>query len=215
MEICFSNIIPSFIPSDLVKQSQVWGKELSINKPEKVLVYAESGKGKTSLINVLTGKCKDYTGSLQVNGNNIKDYGINELAEHRRSQISVVPQGLMLFEDLSSYDNIIIKNRISNIFSDTEIQQMAKDLDVGDFMHKKAANLSYGQKQRVAIIRALCQNYDFLLLDEPFSHLDVNNSQKAWNVILKYADMQNAGIIITSLSSDTGINYKFDKQIRI
>jgi putative ABC transport system ATP-binding protein len=60
--------------------------------------------------------------------------------------------------------------------------------------------LSFGQQQRIAILRALAKPFQWLMLDEPFSHLDPNNTQLAWQLILEIAQQRKAGVIITSLN---------------
>jgi len=77
--------------------------------------------------------------------------------------------------------------------------QMATNLGVDAKLDIPVKKLSYGQMQRVAIIRSLCRNYRWLILDEPFSHLDMDNAQKAWKMILNDAHAKGAGVIITSL----------------
>jgi putative ABC transport system ATP-binding protein len=83
---------------------------------------------------------------------------------------------------------------------------MTQQLGMSAQLNQKTKTLSYGQKQRLAIIRALCQPFEFLLLDEPFSHLDNTNINIAWQLIQTEAKKQNAGIILTSL----GNNYQLD-----
>ncbi len=213
MEICFSGIIPFPIPDSLIMNSQIWGREFSFNKNDKILVMAESGKGKTTFINIMLGTRKDYSGKLYINNRDIKEFSINELSMLRKDKFSIVPQGLMLFEQLTAWENIQLNNKISNFFSDDEIIELLTVFDVIDQKDKKCKQLSFGQNQRIAVIRALCQKYEFLLLDEPFSHLDVKNKEKIWNTICKHANRQNAGIVITSLSDD--VNNSFTKKISV
>lgn len=207
MEIKFSEIIPDPIPEKLIEKSQVWGEDFFLNKPDKVLISAESGKGKTTLINILLGTRNDYSGEVLIDKINIKSFDLNTLSNLRKSKFSVVPQGLMLFDDLSVEDNLKIKNNISNHLSQSEIDDLLARFGVADQKLKKAKFLSYGQKQRIAIIRSLCQKFDFLLLDEPFSHLDDRNKNIIWETIEEYAEKQNAGIIITSLSDDIDADF--------
>ena len=77
---------------------------------------------------------------------------------------------------------------------------MAKRLDMSEFLHRKAGILSFGQQQRVAILRALCQPFNYLLADECFSHIDRTNSLKAYQVIREECESQHAGLILTSLN---------------
>ena len=76
---------------------------------------------------------------------------------------------------------------------------MLELLGLKNFENRKVEKLSFGQKQRISIIRALCQSFEFILLDEPFSHLDENNSRIAWDLIKDEAEKQRAGVVITSL----------------
>ena len=71
--------------------------------------------------------------------------------------------------------------------------------------------MSYGQRQRVAIIRALCQPFEFLLMDEPFSHLDDANIKIASNLIKEELKMQQAGFLLVSLGER--YYFKYDKEI--
>ncbi len=207
MDIFFSNIIPAPIPESIVSKSQVWNKEFHLKKSEKLLVYAESGKGKTTLINIMLGLRSDYTGNLLIDNKDIKLFGLNELSELRKISFSIVPQGLMLFDELSVLENIQIKNRMSNFLSEKEILELLSNFGILEHKDKKAKLLSFGQQQRLAVIRALCQKYDFLLMDEPFSHLDKENKTNIWKIVCEYADRQNAGIVITSLSDNIDNNF--------
>lgn len=213
MIINCKGIIPLPIPENLIKQSEVWAREFSINDNEKVLIYAESGKGKTTLLNIILGTRKDYNGELCINNKNIKEHSNNELSELRKNKFSVVPQGLLLFDDLSVIENITIKNRILNFLSNEEIESLLEKFGIIDQRNKRVKFISYGQKQRLAIIRAMCQDFRFLLMDEPFSHLDEKNREIVWETVNYYADKQNAGIIMTSLHDD--FKFGFNKKMRV
>jgi len=121
----------------------------------------------------------------------------------RRRQLSLCPQGLWLFDDLSALENIQLKNSLTHHKTEKEIQNMLQHAGMAEHQHKKAGILSYGQKQRIAIIRALSQTFHFILLDEAFSHLDKENKHKMWELIRTEAAQQSAGIILTSLGGET------------
>ncbi len=202
MEIKFSNIIPAPIPEKDIKQSEIWGRDIILNSNDKFLIHADSGKGKTTFINIIFGTRKDYTGELFINDNNIKDFSQKEISILRKEKISIVPQGLQLFPDLDIIENIQIKNRIQDFKTQEEITNLIKVLGLKGLENRKAAKLSFGQRQRVAVIRALCQSFEFILLDEAFSHLDSTNSGIVFDLICKESESQNAGIILTSLSKE-------------
>jgi ABC-type lipoprotein export system ATPase subunit len=199
-EITLNNLVPNPLLQADTSKSEVWNIEnLKLRAGDFYLIIADSGKGKTSLLSILFGHRNDYQGEVFINQKNLRDYSSREIQQIRRNDISMVFQGLQLFDDLSAIENIQLKNRLVNAKSDEEIFKMAKFLDVDSFLEKKIITLSFGQKQRIAIIRALCSDYKFLFLDEAFSHLDEINSLKAWELIKEDAQNKNAGIIINSL----------------
>ncbi len=120
----------------------------------------------------------------------------------RKNNLSFIFQGLELFDELTAIDNIQLKNAITRQKTEKQIRQMAGRLGIENFLQKKAGILSFGQQQRVAIIRALCQPFDYLLADECFSHMDKENSKVAYELILEQCKERNAGLILSSLNSN-------------
>lgn len=206
-------LIPYPISDKIVKDSHLWGKDITFGKGERVLLTASSGNGKTTFINMILGLRKDYTGNLFVDGQDVRKHKEQHLAQIRKNRLSIVPQSLMLFDHLTALENVLLKNQITNFFQLSEIFQLMERLGILEHKNNPSSQLSYGQNQRLAIIRALCQPFDYLLLDEPFSHLDDKNIQLAWSLLLEYADRQNAGIIITSIDNH-GKN-KFTRKISL
>jgi ABC-type lipoprotein export system ATPase subunit len=202
MEIRFSEVIPAPIPEKDITQSEIWSRDISFCNDKRYLIYADSGKGKTTFINIIFGIRKDYSGKVLINGNDIRDFNLNNISELHKNALSIVPQGLFLFHELTMLENINIKNRLQNQVPESRINEMIEKLGLKGFENRKAGKMSFGQRQRVAIIRALCQSFEFILLDEAFSHLDNNNTKIAWELIKEEADNQNAGIILTSLHKD-------------
>ncbi len=207
MEIKFSNIIPTPIPDKDILQSEIWGRDVSFTSNNKYLIYAESGKGKTTFSNIIAGFRKDYTGNVFFDNQKIETLNHNRYSKIRQDTLSIVPQGLGLFDNLSLIENIYIKNTITNYKTKEEIQQMINILGLEGLEKRKALKMSFGQRQRTAIIRALCQPFSFIILDEAFSHLDDNNTKIAWQLIVEETKKQKAGVIVTSLSQD------FDKDL--
>ena len=206
MEIRFSKIIPIPIPESNIANSEIWNRDLLFEQNNKYLIYADSGKGKTTFVNIIFGLRKDYTGNVYIDGEDISNFSINQFSQLRKTRLSIVPQGLQLFPELSVLENINIKNRIQNYKTSKQISEMIEKLGLSGFENRKNAKMSFGQKQRVAIIRALCQSFDYILLDEPFSHLDAKNTEIAWDLIKSEAEQQNASIIVTSLKQDFETN---------
>ncbi|MDR2836848.1 MAG: ATP-binding cassette domain-containing protein [Bacteroidales bacterium] len=209
MKIDFSKVVPIPIPERDVENSEIWNKNLKLDTNENLMIYADSGKGKTTFINIIYGIRKDYSGTVCLDGKNINNLSNKKISEIRKTKISIVPQGLMLFSDLTVRENILIKNKITNFKTESEILEMIDYLGLKDFFNKKVEKMSYGQQQRIAIVRALCQPFQLILLDEIFSHIDNNNIQKAWDLISLETKKQNAGIILTSLFENT--NFEINK----
>lgn len=207
MEIRFSEVIPAPIPEKDIQQSEIWSRDITFYNSKRYLIYADSGKGKTTFVNIIFGIRKDYAGTVYFNKKKISDISLNHFSEIHQNKLSIVPQGLFLFHELTMIENINIKNRLQNHLTQSQINTMIEKLGLKGFENRKAGKMSFGQRQRVAIIRALCQKFEFILLDEAFSHLDNNNTRIAWELIQEEAGKQNAGIILTSLDQE------FDKDL--
>lgn len=94
-----------------------------------------------------------------------------------------------------------------------EILSFFEQLGIADKINVKAGKLSFGQQQRVAFIRALCQPFDFLFLDEPISHLDDDNSRIMGELIIAEAKAQGAGVIATSIGKHIELPYNHILQL--
>ena len=185
--------------------SEVWEAEsLLLEQGLDYVVEAPSGRGKTSLLSVIYGIRTDYQGVVFLDDRELTSFSQKEWSQIRKSKLSFIFQGLELFDDLTALENIRLKNNITSYCSEERIKEMARLLDIEPYLHRKAGILSFGQQQRVAIIRALCQPFNFLLADECFSHLDHDNSLTAYQLIREECDLRKAGLILTSLN-ETGL----------
>lgn len=187
-------------------RSEVWLRHVSFEKGKKYLISAESGGGKSSLCAYLYGYRKDYSGEFLFDGRPIGELTVAEWCEVRRRRIAYLPQDMRLFPELTAIENAALKNRLTGYRSERDIRTMFERLGIGDKLDKPAGKLSIGQQQRVAIIRALCQPCDFMLLDEPVSHLDEANNRTIAEMIAEEASRTGAGVIATSV----GNNLKLD-----
>ena len=206
MDIKLENIEPHPLVSTL--SSNIWGKELTIASKSIVHILAPSGSGKTTLVSFIYGLRKDFDGALFFGESSTKEFDNNSWSVVRTKKIAVVFQDLHLLEDLTVFENITLKNQLTNHFSFLEIEEMANRLGVLKKLNKKAGTLSRGEKQRVAIIRALCMPFSWIVLDEPFSHLDEENTIKAIDLIKEVVDKNEAGLIMANLHSDNYFNYE-------
>lgn len=200
MQIHLSDIIPAPLADRDLSASDVWGKKLKLDFSKKYHISAPSGTGKTSLLGLLYGIRKDFTGELVYEGFKTWD-------DLRRNKIAVVFQDLLLLDDLTVGENISLKNNLHDFFSSDEIVEMMKSLGIIDLKDRTVEKLSRGERQRVAIIRALCMPFNFLLLDEPFSHLDEVNTKKSIALIQSMVQRNKAGLLVTNLFADDYFQY--------
>jgi ABC-type lipoprotein export system ATPase subunit len=174
------------------------------------LISAASGKGKSTLIHAMYGLRNDYQGAIFYDNKNLKDLNIEDWAIIRQKKIAIVFQDLRLFLHLTAGENIDLKRQLTSektTPSVSTLENWAKRLGIAEYLNKTCATLSYGQRQRVVIIRALAQPFDYLLLDEPFSHLDAENISIATDIIKEACTQQNAGLILVSLGDKYAFNY--------
>jgi ABC-type lipoprotein export system ATPase subunit len=194
------------IDAGINQNSNVFNTEGVFQKGKKYLVTAPSGKGKSTFLHLIYGLRNDYEGDIFTSEKNIRQLTPDAWAELRQKQFAIVFQDLRLFLNLTGLENIKIKQDLTGTPSVSEVEKWIDRLGLAKVIHQKCETLSYGQRQRVAIIRALCQPFDYLFLDEPFSHLDKENIKIASDLILERCNMYNAGLIMVSL----GDTYFFD-----
>jgi putative ABC transport system ATP-binding protein len=193
--------------------SEIWGKEVTFQKGKSYLLRSKSGRGKTSAISFIYGLRDDFSGEVCFDNKSISTLNPLQISVIRREELSVVFQDLRLFRQLNAFENVLLKHQISSVVLPQEIHSMFDRLDIGKLKHKQVSTLSFGEQQRVAIIRSLVQPFDFLLMDEPFSHLDRENTEVSVQLILEAVKRRNASLILTSLGDSYGV--PFDQIIEV
>ncbi len=207
MAFRIEHLVPDPLRDFDLSASEVWSQDLTIDQKEKVLIRASSGSGKTTFLSILFGIRKDHQGKAFWDGKDISSVPRKEWTRVRREELGMVFQDLKLFEELSVRENILIKDRLIEPLGQEWTLNAMERLGIGDQWRKPVMHLSTGQKQRVAIIRSLCQPFRTLLLDEPFSHLDPENVRKAVSLILERVEEEGAGLILASLEDPYGLQY--------
>ena len=104
-----------------------------------------------------------------------------------------------MFPELTAMENVEIKNKLTGFQKKDVIRGWFEQLGIADKMDAKIGQMSFGQQQRVAMIRTLCQPFDFVFVDEPISHLDDTNSAIMGDILITEAKRQGAGVIATSI----------------
>lgn len=208
MNLSIEQLIPIPLKEKLnSKHSDIWLRSLSLSSPEYIGIQAPSGTGKTTLIHCLYGLRNDYEGSISWNKKDIRQTSQEELASIRTQEMSIIFQDMRLFLDLTAWENLELKRTLTNTIKEEEVLEWMNILGIGDKKNAMAQTLSYGEQQRLAIIRALVQPFSFLLMDEPFSHLDNNNTAIAAALINQIVKRNNAGLILADLDENHFFSY--------
>ena len=187
--------------------SEVWKKNLEFRKGEIYLIEADSGTGKSSLCSYIYGYRNDYQGTFNFDKENIRNFSVSKWVDIRKHSLSMLFQELRLFSELTALENIQLKNSLTGYKSKKEIEALFEAMGIDDKYNSKVGKLSFGQQQRVAFIRSLCQPFDFIFLDEPISHLDETNGQIMGDLLMQEVKKQGAGVIVTSIGKHIELNY--------
>ncbi len=210
MQIQLDHLLPIPLKDKILqRKSGIWNENIQFNPGSFVKIKAPSGTGKTTLVHYLYHIRYDYTGNVLINGKPWSGYDRNETAFLRQQKISVIFQDLRLFEQLTALENIELK-RVMNpqpYCTVEKVREMAARLNVTHVLDQSSRTLSYGERQRIAIIRALVQPFEWLFMDEPFSHLDEDNTSRAAALIAEECKSRNAGFILTDLDHDQHFSY--------
>ena len=191
--------------NDLI--SDVWHRDLVFEKGKHYLIEAASGTGKSSLCSYLYGYRDDYQGIICFDGQNIRSLHLSDWTRLRRHSLSLLFQELRLFPELTALENVMLKNRLTGFKKKKDVLTLFDALGITDKINEPVGKLSFGQQQRVAFVRCLCQPMDFILLDEPISHLDETNATIMANLLTEEAARQGAGILVTSIGKHLEIDY--------
>ena len=211
--IVLRNVMPYYFrgKSQAALSSEVWGKDMVFERDKAYLILAESGRGKTSLCSFLYGTRQDFEGEILWQDNN----GQNIMATQPRTDIwkkslSMMFQSMQLFPELTAVDNVLLKNALTNYRSEGSIRQQLSQLGLASQLDTPIGLLSMGQQQRVAFVRLLCQPTDFCLLDEPISHLDIDNANVMHDMLQEWQNEQHCGIIVTSIGHTLPYHYDYN-----
>ncbi len=205
--ITLHNVLPDAFAHISQPVSDVWGCDVTFHKGETYLIPANSGMGKSSLCHYIIGYRSDYSGTLLFDSKDSRHLSDSQWNDIRKTHISYLFQELRLFPELTAIQNVVLKNNLTNHLSNSKIEQMFERMGLADKMHTLCGEMSFGQQQRVAAIRSLAQPFDFLLLDEPISHLDNENAEEMTSMIMEEVQKRGAGLIVTSIGRHPNIHY--------
>lgn len=191
------------------------GITLHINKGEFVSIIGKSGAGKSTLLHLIGGIDTPTSGNIFIDNQDISLFSDSQKACFRRNKIGFIFQNFALINKYSVLENILIPLSFTKLKEKEKKERatkLLKDLGIADLANKIVYKLSGGEKQRVAIGRALINNPDIILADEPTGSLDSTNTEYMMKIL---KEMNNKGKIIILITHDNDIAMHGDRMIEL
>lgn len=181
------------------KKQMLFFPPLTVNKGEHCLILGNSGSGKTTLIHVLTGLLRPLTGKVLVNNVDIYQLSARELDQFRGQHVGLVFQQNHLINSLTVFENLKLARWLAGLPADKgELLTVLQQLNIADTAFRYPHQLSQGQRQRAAIVRALVNKPTFLVADEPTSALDDYHAAIALEILLEQSESYGTSLIIAT-----------------
>lgn len=187
---------------------------LTINDGDFICITGKSGAGKSTLLHILGCIDSATSGSYLLDGKEILKTSDIKLSEYRNSYFGFVMQDYALINDLSAYDNILLPAIIKKghlIDIQNKIEKVSSEIGITHILHKRVNTLSGGEKQRVAISRAIINNPNIIIADEPTGNLDSLNAQNVFSILKNINQKHNVSIVV--VTHDNNFAKHFKKQV--
>lgn len=163
------------------------------------VIRGKSGSGKSTLLHILSGLETPQSGSVLYENQNLYRLGEKKQAQLRGREIGFIFQEFHLIPDLTVKQNILLPIEINKIhIEENELVQLCEKLDLLHLIHKKVRLLSGGEKQRVAIVRALLKKPKLLFADEPTGNLDADNTNVILQILQSLISEQQLTIVVVT-----------------
>tara|TARA_B100001778_G_scaffold325509_1_gene321088 strand:- start:495 stop:1181 length:687 start_codon:yes stop_codon:yes gene_type:complete len=178
------------------------GVDFDIKSGQSIAIMGDSGSGKSTLLNILSGLETMDSGSMQWKEEQINKKSLNYFAKKRVDFIGFIFQSFHLIPDMNVYENLILSAKISSSLPDVQIKDSILDLldrvDLQDSITQSVETLSGGEKQRVAIVRALLNDPSVIFADEPTGNLDDQSSATVFGMLLDLVKEKNKSLILVT-----------------
>ena len=190
--------------------------ELYVQKHEKVAVIGPSGTGKTTLLNLVAGILTPGKGSVAINEMKISSQNDTTRRDFRITNIGFIFQDFGLLDYLNVRDNILHPYRITRALQLTDAvrnraEMLAEQMDISDKMGRHPDDLSHGERQRVAICRALLPGPQLILADEATGNLDPKNKSHIIDLLFQSVDEHDATLL--AVTHDHELLHHFDRVV--
>ena len=188
-------------------------KNINLKIGEDLLIIGNSGIGKTTLLHLLAGLLKTDSGSINIYGQELKNFSNYQLDQFRRENIGIVFQRPHFINSLTVKENMQLAQYIGKKNNNDRIENILNNLNILDKSDKKTNQLSQGEKQRVSIAMAIVNSPKLILADEPTSSLDDFNCTNVINLLKKQAYDYGAQLIV--ITHDSRLKEHFKKQLQL
>lgn len=177
---------------------------LTINKGDTVAISGQSGSGKSTLLQILALLDKQSSGSIELNGDTTDNLSSNQKSQIRLNNFGFVYQHHHLLEDLSVYENIALPLQLKGDLLDLDIKvrDLAKSIGLSNRLNHLPWKLSGGEKQRVAVARAMINKPQYIFLDEPTGNLDKKNASKIQKLVMELSHDNGIALIVATHDND-------------
>ena len=201
---------------DSVEVTALKDINLRIDSGEYISIIGPSGSGKSTLMNILGCLDKPSDGKFILNDKNIADYSDRELAHVRNKQIGFVFQMFNLLPRYNAIKNVSIPLLYAGIEGqemETRSRDALEKVGLGDRMYHRPSQLSGGQQQRIAIARAIVNNPDIILADEPTGNLDTKSGREIISIFKNLNEQMKVTVVL--ITHDPSIALQANRVIKI
>lgn len=210
-----SNITKSYLSGTSVR-SVLDNLSLELNKGETIAIIGPSGSGKTTLLNIIGTLDKADSGEVIFNGNNLQSMSPDELSAFRNKNVGMVFQLHHLLPQCNVWENVLLPSlplKLSDGSPEKKAEELLRQTGMWDMRFRKPNSLSGGECQRTAVVRALINNPELILADEPTGALDHENAVRLIDTLIELNNNYNTSLIVVTHSED--IASRMDKVYRL
>ncbi len=199
--IKLENVSVVYLPG---KSNETWGIRdinISIYPKEYIILFGPSGSGKSTILNIIAGLEKPSKGSITVDGKNISKLSDFDLINFHRTTIGIIFQAFYLISSLNIRDNILLPkifSRSGKTEREDKLKILADRFQISNYLNKHSNELSGGQQQRVAAARALINDPEIILADEPVGNLDTKNAEITMQLLAELNEKDKKTVILVT-----------------
>jgi len=189
-------------------------ENIACSAGKSLLILGNSGKGKTTLLHLIAGLLRPLSGSISINETDITKLSKARIDKFRGQNIGIIFQKSYFISSLTVKKNLLLTQYLAGVKQDEKrILELLERLQIADKINNKTHELSQGEQQRVAIVRALLNKPSIILADEPTASLDDDNCKQVVQLLKEQAEKDNVALII--VTHDTRLKTVFEQRMEL